>query len=62
MEQAPKRTVYGTPGNGKAAKDRAAKGRTCDHPGCNTVLSTYNAATTCWMHTVPGRRTPLAKA
>jgi hypothetical protein len=41
---------YGTPGTGKAAADRASAGRRCEVASCETVLSTYNAATTCWLH------------
>ena len=30
---------------------RFATGRTCSHPGCATVLSAYNRASTCYLHT-----------
>jgi hypothetical protein len=55
-------TIFGPPATGKTAKQRAAKGRQCDHSGCSTMLSTYNASSTCWTHTPPGYRTPLAKS
>jgi hypothetical protein len=28
----------------------APKGRTCDRPECNTILSTYNDSSTCSIH------------
>jgi hypothetical protein len=34
----------------KSKKARAAKGRTCDRPECNTILSTYNDSSTCSVH------------
>jgi hypothetical protein len=49
---------YGTPGKG--ARRRAASGRRCDAPGCTTILSAYNASTTCYLHARPATRTPLA--
>lgn len=49
----------GTPGRGKDVLSRSAGGRSCDHPGCSTVLSTYNASTTCWLHARPEYRPPL---
>jgi len=61
MERASGGVVYG-PAAGSAAKPRAAKGRRCDHLGCNTMLSTYNASTTCWTHSPSALRTPLAKS
>jgi hypothetical protein len=27
--------------------------RTCDQPGCATVLSRYNRDTSCWLHAQP---------
>jgi len=27
--------------------------RTCGHPGCGTLLSSYNATAACWAHTGP---------
>jgi hypothetical protein len=29
---------------------RYPDGRRCSHPGCDTWLSIYNRATTCWAH------------
>jgi len=29
---------------------RYPHGRQCSHPGCDTWLSIYNRATTCWVH------------
>ena len=49
---------YGAPLSGKAHA-QGARGRMCEAPGCTTVLSTYNAATTCWLHSQPARRRPL---
>jgi hypothetical protein len=51
---------YGTPATGKSALSRAQAGRRCEFPGCETVLSTYNAATTCWLHSSPTQRHALA--
>lgn len=53
---------YGTPQTGKSVMRRAATGRACVHPGCTTILSTYNAATTCWMHSPSSFRRPLDPA
>src|SRR6266487_5079589 len=36
-----------------AARPLKDEDRTCRHPGCTTILSTYNATTACWAHTVP---------
>jgi arginine repressor len=60
MREASNRPIYGAPTNTKSK--RSAKGRTCDHAGCTTVLSTYNASTTCWLHTPPGYRHALARS
>jgi hypothetical protein len=43
-------TQFGAPARGKGATSRAARGRVCEEPGCDTILSTYNSARTCWMH------------
>jgi hypothetical protein len=48
-----KGTQFGPPVRGKEASSRAARGRVCDEPGCDTVLSTYNSASMCWMHERP---------
>lgn len=51
-------TLLGTPERGKSV-ERAEKGRRCAAPECQTVLSTYNRSTTCYLHTSPTRRHPL---
>jgi hypothetical protein len=51
---------YGVPVGGKHAAKRSEAGRRCDVSGCLTVLSTYNASPTCWLHTTATRRLPLA--
>jgi hypothetical protein len=51
---------YGAPGTGKQAVRRERAGRRCEVPTCMTVLSTYNAAETCWLHTTATRKHPLA--
>ena len=61
MNRANSATVqYGTPGSGKDAASRPQAGRRCEATGCTTVLSTYNAATTCWLHSAPNPRHALA--
>jgi hypothetical protein len=37
-------------GVGKALR-RSRPDRTCEQPGCGTVLSIYNDADRCWQHT-----------
>jgi hypothetical protein len=32
------------------ALERVEVVRRCEEPGCETVLSAYNAGTTCWQH------------
>ncbi|MBK5226884.1 MAG: hypothetical protein ABI571_05535 [Actinomycetota bacterium] len=32
------------------ASQKYAEGRICDHPGCETRLSTYNRRDRCWAH------------
>lgn len=51
---------YGTPNTGKSAASRSKAGRRCAEPTCDTVLSTYNSATTCWLHSAPTQRHALA--
>ena len=51
---------YGVPIPAKHASKRPRAGRACEVPGCPTLLSTYNASTTCWQHTTAIRRHPLA--
>jgi hypothetical protein len=38
---------------------RFDEGRTCENPGCRTVLSVYNDGTRCWSHRPMERVTPL---
>jgi hypothetical protein len=38
---------------------RFGEGRTCDEPGCRTVLSVYNDGSCCWAHRPMERVTPL---
>jgi hypothetical protein len=38
---------------------RFDEGRTCDEPGCRTVLSVYNDGSRCWAHRPMERVTPL---
>ncbi len=52
---------FGPPERGKGPSSRAAAGRACEQPGCATVLSTYNASPTCFLHSAPSYRHPLAK-
>jgi hypothetical protein len=51
----------GAPDRGKGAVSRSARGRICDRDGCDTVLSTYNSAGTCWLHSQPTTRHSLAR-
>jgi hypothetical protein len=51
---------YGVPVAKRQAARRAEAGRRCEVPECGTVLSTYNASPTCWLHTTATRRHPLA--
>jgi hypothetical protein len=51
---------YGAPGSGKHAVQRQRAGRQCEVTTCVTVLSTYNAAGTCWLHTTATRKHALA--
>jgi hypothetical protein len=57
-----KNVQFGPPIRGKEASTRPSPGRTCEESGCATVLSTYNAATRCWLHSDPSYRHPLAKS
>jgi hypothetical protein len=56
-----KQVQFGSPDRGKDAASRASTGRHCSEPACATVLSTYNASTTCWLHSAPSYRHPLAR-
>jgi len=53
---------FGTPTKSREAPARSKKGRRCSETGCPTVLSTYNASETCWLHTQPSTRHPLAQS
>ncbi len=35
------------------APSSKTQARTCRHPGCTTILSSYNKTTACWAHTGP---------
>ena len=52
-------TQYGSPDAAKAARHRPPKGRRCEELGCDTVLSTYNAADRCYLHAAPSLRHAL---
>lgn len=54
-------TAFGAPDRGKDASSRPERGRICGQDGCTTVLSTYNASETCWLHTQPTTRHSLAR-
>ncbi len=56
MSRATSGVEFGPPGRGKAASDREARGRRCEAAGCQTVLSTYNRSTTCFLHSAPEMR------
>jgi hypothetical protein len=51
--------------NGRQATDHG-RGRTCNEPGCKTVLSRYNASTLCAAHvgdwTLPSRVVRASRA
>ena len=53
---------YGVPVASKQASSRAKPGRRCEVASCTTVLSTYNASTTCWLHTTATPKHALAPA
>ena len=38
---------------------RGSRGRRCSEPACTTVISVYNSADRCWLHSAPERRLPL---
>lgn len=50
---------YGPPKHGKGMVVRRLDPRRCEAEGCPTILSTYNASATCWLHTGPSIRHPL---
>ena len=46
-----------------SARDRGQRlGGSAAHEGCSTVLTTYNAGTTCWLHTDSKYKHPLARS
>ena len=51
---------YGAPIPAKQASNRPRAGRRCEVGGCVTLLSTYNASPTCWLHTTAVPRHSLA--
>jgi hypothetical protein len=51
---------YGVPLANKQALHRERAGRRCEVAACETVLSTYNTSTACWLHTTATRRHALA--
>ena len=53
--------VFGPPERGKKAADRSPRGRMCEQPGCETILSTYNASPVCWLHAPPAYRHALSR-
>jgi hypothetical protein len=53
--------VFGPPDRGKKAADRPPQGRMCEQQGCETLLSTYNAADRCWLHAPPAYRHALSR-
>jgi len=57
VARAGKGIEYCAPERGKTHA-REATGRRCCATGCETVLSTYNHADTCFTHTVPVRLPP----
>jgi len=52
---------FGPPDRGKGAESRASAGRLCAAQGCSTILSTYNASPTCWLHSEAEYRHPLQR-
>lgn len=50
---------FGTPTR-KGGPARSSQGRHCEVPGCTTILSTYNSAMRCYLHTTSTPRHPLA--
>jgi hypothetical protein len=55
------RANFGAPTRGKDSPTQAGSGRACSWMGCTTILSTYNTATSCWLHTQPSMRPPLSR-
>jgi hypothetical protein len=40
---------------------RGSRGRRCLEAGCSTLISIYNEADRCWLHSAPETRPPLAE-
>ena len=48
------RTAFGPPiRDRQSPASKASPSRSCDEPGCATVLSRYNNDTACWLHAQP---------
>jgi hypothetical protein len=58
----PSGAQLGTPDRGREARTRPAAGRPCTRAGCDTVLSTYNTSSTCFLHTDPSYKHPLHRS
>jgi hypothetical protein len=43
----------------KRIETRGSRGRRCSEGECMTVISVYNPADRCWLHSAPQRRLPL---
>jgi hypothetical protein len=44
----------------KPVEIRGSRDRRCIEPECTTVISVYNPADRCWLHSPSQRRLPLA--
>ncbi|HEX9299004.1 MAG TPA: hypothetical protein VF968_02620 [Actinomycetota bacterium] len=60
MKTSRTQALFGTPTRLRDVAPQAKKGRPCSELGCSTLLSTYNTSDTCWLHTTPSTRHPLA--
>jgi hypothetical protein len=56
-----RRDVALGPPDARGRASRSPKGRSCSEPSCTTILSTYNPSPTCYLHTQPTYRHPLAR-
>lgn len=52
---------FGSPVRGKEAAARPPRGRMCEVEGCQTILSTYNSSSLCWLHTQPSYHHALSR-
>jgi hypothetical protein len=57
----PSGSVSATGPRGRVRVDRFAARRVCVFDGCPTVLSFYNPADRCWMHTEPRPKISLGR-